>query len=121
MLAVATCAAELQATLFLRFRPNRHEQLHSHGIFMKRGPSKQDVQSSKVLVICLAMQKDRRPLRPVLRLSCPLLTCFQSKEDSLRKKHSCAAFHQSCLGIAKGPQAVQNATMQAWQQVSIAC
>jgi hypothetical protein len=40
---------------------------------------------------------------------------------SLRKAHSCAAIHQSCLGVAKGPSANQNANTQAWQLLSITC
>jgi hypothetical protein len=39
-----------------------------------RKRSKQDVQSSKALVIWLVMQKDRWPLRLMPRLPCPLLT-----------------------------------------------
>jgi hypothetical protein len=42
-----------------------------------RKRSKQDVQSRQALVICLAMQKDPWSLRRVLRLPCPLLTCFR--------------------------------------------
>jgi hypothetical protein len=85
-LAVTTGAGGLQATLFVRFRPNHGAQLHSHAIFMTRGQridqnptmkqasraslmicntlrktSKQDVQS-KALVIYLAMQKAVMPI-----------------------------------------------------------
>jgi hypothetical protein len=37
----------------------------------------------------------------------------------LRKVHSCAAVHQSRLGVAQGPSADQTAIAQAWQPVTI--
>jgi hypothetical protein len=72
---------------------------------------KQDVQSSKALVICLAMQKDRWPLRLMLRLPCPLLTCFRF-EDGAQLTHT-SPFCLSFLGVAKGHLAAQNAIEQA--------
>jgi hypothetical protein len=47
-----------------------------------RKRSKQYTQSSKALVICSTMQKDQWPLRPVLRLPCPLLACFRFEKGA---------------------------------------
>jgi hypothetical protein len=66
--------------------------------------SKQDVQSSKMPVIWLAMQKDQCPLR---------LPCHCFLVLDLRMVHSCATVDQSCLGVAKGHLAAQNAIEQA--------
>jgi hypothetical protein len=55
-------------------------------------------------VTCLAMQKDRWPLRAELRLP-PVC--------DLRRAHSCAAFQLRCLGVAKGPVAPQKVIAQA--------
>jgi hypothetical protein len=53
-----------------------------------RKRSKQDVQSSKALVIWLVMQKDLWPLRPMPRLPCPWLTCVQFGDGAQLRRTS---------------------------------
>jgi hypothetical protein len=64
--------------------------------------SKQDVHSSKALLICEAMQEDRWTQRPELTLPWPLLICF-----GWRTVHSCAIGHQSWIGVAKGLKQIE--------------
>jgi hypothetical protein len=62
-----------------------------------RKRSKQDVQSSKALVVWLAMHQ-HQPLRPMLRLPCLLLTCFWF-EDGAQLRRSSPELFVRCSGL----------------------